>query len=293
MIPLTLAEVRPALRRKPGARAPRPRRHGVGGRRLQARGAGPPLRRRRPGWGVRRGGARARCRGRPVSGRRLRRPGRARPRSSEPVGGPLRRHHRLDRKDVHQGHPGRALPAARRHDRRRGELQRRARRAADPVPGGAGDRRLRAGAGHARVRPDRRPVPDRGADPGGDHERGARAPRVRRLCGGRGAREGGADRSPSARGDGHSPSDAPELRPFLGRSDLDFVTFGPDGDVRLEGLDVSGGQSRLEIRAGDQELQLEVGLRQRFQARNVLAAVAAYRALGLPLDGLAAGAPPT
>ena len=39
-----------------------------------------------------------------------------------------RRHHRLDGQDLDEGHPGRALPPARAHGRRRGGLQQRARR---------------------------------------------------------------------------------------------------------------------------------------------------------------------
>ena len=45
---------------------------------------------------------------------------RARQRGSRPQLGPGRRHHRLDRQDLDEGHPGRALPPARAHRRRRG-----------------------------------------------------------------------------------------------------------------------------------------------------------------------------
>ena len=63
--------------------------------------------------------------------------------------------HRLDRQDVDEGHPVRALRAARAHDRERGQLQQRARRAADALPARGRHRALHHRDGDARPRADR------------------------------------------------------------------------------------------------------------------------------------------
>jgi UDP-N-acetylmuramoyl-tripeptide--D-alanyl-D-alanine ligase len=65
------------------------------------------------------------------------------------------------------------------------------------------------------------------------------------------------------------------------RDDLEVVTFGEDGDVRL--LAADGG--RVEILLGDERLELEVPFTQAHLRRNLLAAVAAARAVGVVAGG--------
>ena len=83
-------------------------------------------------------------------------PSRRSARRPRPLSGARRRHHRLDRQDLDEGHPRRALRARGPHDRDRGELQQRDRRPAtlcrlEPRHGG-----LHPRARDARLRPDRR-----------------------------------------------------------------------------------------------------------------------------------------
>jgi UDP-N-acetylmuramoyl-tripeptide--D-alanyl-D-alanine ligase len=82
------------------------------------------------------------------------------------------------------------------------------------------------------------------------------------------------------------PSEAPELEPFLGRDDVEIVRFGPGGQIRLDRFDAP----ILVADVGGTRVELEVPFTALYQAQNALAALAAYRALGLPLDRAAEGA---
>jgi UDP-N-acetylmuramoyl-tripeptide--D-alanyl-D-alanine ligase len=82
------------------------------------------------------------------------------------------------------------------------------------------------------------------------------------------------------------PSEAPELEPFLGRDDVEIVRFGPGGQIRLDRFDAP----ILVADVGGTRVELEVPFTALHQAQNALAALAAYRALGLPLDRAAEGA---
>jgi UDP-N-acetylmuramoyl-tripeptide--D-alanyl-D-alanine ligase len=82
------------------------------------------------------------------------------------------------------------------------------------------------------------------------------------------------------------PVDAPELEPFVTRRDVEVVRFGPGGDVALERFD----PPLLVADVVGERVELEVPFSARHQAVNTLAALAAYRGLGLPLDRAAAGA---
>ena len=73
------------------------------------------------------------------------------------------------------------------------------------------------------------------------------------------------------------PAGEPLLEPHL-RDDVETVTFGEGGDVRLTGL---SGDGRVVIRAGDREIELEPGFRQVYHRLNLLAAVAAALAIGV------------
>ncbi len=70
------------------------------------------------------------------------------------------------------------------------------------------------------------------------------------------------------------------LAPYL-RDDLHVVTFGAEGDVRLREAD--GG--RVEIQAEGELITLEVSFEQAHLRRNLLAAVAAARAVGVTPSG--------
>jgi UDP-N-acetylmuramoyl-tripeptide--D-alanyl-D-alanine ligase len=88
------------------------------------------------------------------------------------------------------------------------------------------------------------------------------------------------------RGTAVVPDDARELEPFLLRDDVEVVRFGDSGDVRLVRFE----PPLLVADVGGRRVELEVPFRARHQARNTLAALAAYRALGLPLERAAEGA---
>jgi UDP-N-acetylmuramoyl-tripeptide--D-alanyl-D-alanine ligase len=76
------------------------------------------------------------------------------------------------------------------------------------------------------------------------------------------------------------PADEPLLAPHL-RADLRTVTFGEGGDVRL----VGGEDDRVEIDAEGERVTLEVSFTQAHLRRNLLAAVAAARAVGVEPRG--------
>jgi UDP-N-acetylmuramoyl-tripeptide--D-alanyl-D-alanine ligase len=79
------------------------------------------------------------------------------------------------------------------------------------------------------------------------------------------------------------PADAMELEPYV-RGDLDVIRVGQD--VRLR----SFRDGRFEAGVGGQAVELELPFTAQHQAENTLTAVAAYWALGLPLDRIAEGA---
>jgi UDP-N-acetylmuramoyl-tripeptide--D-alanyl-D-alanine ligase len=85
------------------------------------------------------------------------------------------------------------------------------------------------------------------------------------------------------------PAGEPLLEPHLAREDLDVVTYGDDGDVRLVSFE-GGDSAHLEVEAFGRLLELEFSFRARHNATNALAALAAYGALGLPLAEAGAGA---
>ena len=76
------------------------------------------------------------------------------------------------------------------------------------------------------------------------------------------------------------PADEPLLEPHL-RSDLHTVTFGDGGDVRLARSE----DNQVEIDAAGETIVLEVPFTQSYLRRNLLAAVAAARAVGVTPEG--------
>src|SRR5205807_2558362 len=76
------------------------------------------------------------------------------------------------------------------------------------------------------------------------------------------------------------PTDEPLLAPHL-RDDLRTVTYGGDGDVRLEAAD----GERVTIAAEGERIELEVDFSQAHFRLNLLAAVAAALAIGVRPSG--------
>ncbi len=86
------------------------------------------------------------------------------------------------------------------------------------------------------------------------------------------------------------PEDEPLLEPFLHRDDIDVRRFDPQGVACGESPQASRGGARWRFPVGEAELELELPFDQRHMAQNVLAALTAYDALGLPLERAQEGA---
>ena len=76
------------------------------------------------------------------------------------------------------------------------------------------------------------------------------------------------------------PAGEPLLEEHL-RDDLETITFGPDGDVRLESFD---GRHAV-IHARGERIELELPFDEDYNVANTVAAVAAATALGIKPDG--------
>ena len=78
------------------------------------------------------------------------------------------------------------------------------------------------------------------------------------------------------------PADEPLLAPHL-REDVEVVTFGAGGDVRMLDAGECNGQTadagRLAVAVGDERIELEVAFSQAHHRLNLLAALAAARAI--------------
>lgn len=85
-----------------------------------------------------------------------------------------------------------------------------------------------------------------------------------------------------ARGTAVVPAHEPLLAPHLSaRSDLDVVTFGEDGDVRL----TNTSEDHVNIDLAGHPITLETPFTQKHLRRNLLAAVAAAKSIGVIADG--------
>ncbi|HEY7345299.1 MAG TPA: UDP-N-acetylmuramoyl-tripeptide--D-alanyl-D-alanine ligase [Gaiella sp.] len=87
------------------------------------------------------------------------------------------------------------------------------------------------------------------------------------------------------------PAGDPLLEPYLDRTDVEVVRFGPGGDVELAAYAPAGDRSSVAVDAFGERVELELPFASRHNAENLLPALAAYGALGLPLADAAAGAP--
>ncbi len=79
------------------------------------------------------------------------------------------------------------------------------------------------------------------------------------------------------------------LAPYL-RDDLETITFGEGGDVRLVAFRPAGREVELDVDVRGRLVSARFNFTSRHNARNALAAIAAYAALGLPLDRVGEGA---
>jgi UDP-N-acetylmuramoyl-tripeptide--D-alanyl-D-alanine ligase len=80
------------------------------------------------------------------------------------------------------------------------------------------------------------------------------------------------------------PAGAAELEPYV-RRDLDFIRVGEDARMR------SFANGRLEAEVGGELVELQLPFTTSHQVENALTALAAYWAIGLPLDRIGEGAP--
>ncbi len=86
------------------------------------------------------------------------------------------------------------------------------------------------------------------------------------------------------------PAGDPLLEPYLKRTDVNVIRFGPGGDVQLHSFAPLERGCRIGVDAFGAPLELELPVSSRYNAANAVAAIAAYRALGLPLERIQAGA---
>jgi UDP-N-acetylmuramoyl-tripeptide--D-alanyl-D-alanine ligase len=87
------------------------------------------------------------------------------------------------------------------------------------------------------------------------------------------------------------PAGDPLLEPYLDRTDVDVVRFGPGGDLRLAAYTPAGDRSTVAVDAFGERIELELPFASRHNAENLLPALGAVHALGLPLADAARGAP--
>lgn len=86
------------------------------------------------------------------------------------------------------------------------------------------------------------------------------------------------------------PAGEPLLEPLLARRDIRVLRVGEGGEVRLRAFRRSEPLSELELELDGSTLRLNVSSSLSYQAANAAMAVAAYVALGLPLERVQAGA---
>ena len=86
------------------------------------------------------------------------------------------------------------------------------------------------------------------------------------------------------------PAGEAYLDPYLGRDDIQIFRFGDGGDVSLSDFAAHDGGARVSVEAFGRPLTLEFTFSARYNATNALAALAAYHALGFPLDQAQEGA---
>lgn len=90
-------------------------------------------------------------------------------------------------------------------------------------------------------------------------------------------------------GIGIVPAGEPLIEPYI-PAGIDLHRFGPGGSSFLVSFEPTDETSRAVFEIEGERVELELALSARHQAENTLAALVAYRALGLPLEGAQEGA---
>ena len=80
------------------------------------------------------------------------------------------------------------------------------------------------------------------------------------------------------------PAGAESLAPYLGLEGVELVRVGNGGEVSLAAVAATEAGTRLEVDVPEGRVELEFNFRAQHQVENAVVALAAYRALGLPLD---------
>lgn len=86
------------------------------------------------------------------------------------------------------------------------------------------------------------------------------------------------------------PAGVPELEPWLQRADIEIRHTGVDAPYRVVGFQETEAGCRVAFALAGHRLSLDFSFTSLHQARNALAALVAYDALGLPLERTAEGA---
>ena len=86
------------------------------------------------------------------------------------------------------------------------------------------------------------------------------------------------------------PAGAPELEPYLDLDGVEVLRVGDGGDVRLLGLETHEGTTAVSADVAGERVEAEFNFTALHQVDNALVALAAYRALGLPLPAVGEGA---
>jgi UDP-N-acetylmuramoyl-tripeptide--D-alanyl-D-alanine ligase len=86
------------------------------------------------------------------------------------------------------------------------------------------------------------------------------------------------------------PAGATELEPYLALEGVEVLRVGGEGEVRLVGLETRERTTRLEVDLVGERVEIELNFTGRHHVDNALVALAAYRALGLPLADVGLGA---
>jgi UDP-N-acetylmuramoyl-tripeptide--D-alanyl-D-alanine ligase len=86
------------------------------------------------------------------------------------------------------------------------------------------------------------------------------------------------------------PVGVPELEPYVRVEGVGVLRVGGEGDVRLVSLETGERTTRLEVELVDERVEVEFNFTALHHVDNALVALAAYRALGLPLAGVGWGA---
>jgi UDP-N-acetylmuramoyl-tripeptide--D-alanyl-D-alanine ligase len=87
-----------------------------------------------------------------------------------------------------------------------------------------------------------------------------------------------------------APVEVALLAPYLAETAARVLTVGAGGDVEVISVNQRGALSEVEVAVEDSRHRVEFNVVGKHNVENALTAIAAYHALGLPLEGLGVGA---